>query len=61
MVTWPKVVVPDELADAPDGASFVTEEKAFCEVFSKPPQERGLSLDGVSYEELQSLYHAGPR
>jgi hypothetical protein len=34
---------------------------AFCDVFSKPPQERGISLDALSYEELQQLYHHGPK
>ena len=41
--------------------AFVTKKKYFCEVFSRPPEERGLGADAVSYEELRRLYHMGGR
>ena len=42
-----------------DGQPGVTGKKYFCEVFSRPPDERGLGADAVSYEELRRLYHMG--
>ena len=49
------------MADMPGTEAFVTNKKYFCEVFSRPPEERGLGADAVSYEELRRLYHMGGR
>jgi hypothetical protein len=59
----------DDAPDEPNVAPFGTDlseaelkvyKDAFRTVFAAPPKQRGLSLDGVSYEELQQLYHSGP-
>ena len=59
-VTTAEVPTADELPDKPGVMPFETSMKSFSQVFAKPPQERGLALDAVSYEELQQLYHGSP-
>ena len=54
-------IFPQDLPNKPGVAAFVTKEVFFAEVFAKPPQERGMSVDAVSYEELQQLYHGAAR
>ena len=39
--------------------ALVTGKKHFNKIFAAPPQERGISLDATSYEELQQLFHGG--
>jgi len=60
-VVTPPVPVPGDFPDSPGVRAARTSWEAFCEVFARPPQERGLSLDGLSYEELQMLFHATER
>ena len=57
----PTVPTAAELCDKPGVQAHVSTFASFCEVFSKPPQERGVSVDEVSYEDLQQLYHSGER
>ena len=56
-VRTPPVPTADEFPNKQDDngrvvGAHVTTMDSFVDVFSKPPQERGLSLDAVSYEEL---------
>jgi hypothetical protein len=55
----PTPPAPEELPDKERVEAEFTSKEAFQEVFAKPPQERAMSVDAVSYEELQSLYHGG--
>ena len=55
----PQVVPPtaDELPSEAAVSAHFTTKAAFEKVFAAPPQERAMSIDAVSYEELQTLYH----
>jgi len=52
VVTQP-VPTPEELPNKEGVEAHCTSYESFCQVFAKPPQERGMSLDAVSYEDLQ--------
>ena len=52
-------VAAEVMADKPGTAPHYTTPEAFNEVFAKPPKERGMGTDAVSYEELQQMYHGG--
>jgi hypothetical protein len=57
----PQSVPPtaEEVPDEEGVQALVTDKKHFNKIFAAPPQERGISLDATSYEELQQLFHGG--